>query len=100
MQRWWRAPEVILNKQQYDNKLDIWSVGCLMAEMLRNGPLFPGCNSFDQISQIIHILGTPTEQELNELCHEGLFYNMLDPLFRYICEEFDHVFRRTCTHSR
>ena len=43
--------------------MDIWSVGCILAEMFCNKPLFPGKNYLDQISKIQEVLGTPTEEE-------------------------------------
>ena len=73
VERWWRAPEVMVSWEQYNNKLDIWSVGCIMAELLRLTALFPGTDYMDQLRRIINILGTPTEQELNELCLEGKY---------------------------
>ena len=69
--RWFRAPEVMINWEEYDSKLDIWSVGCIMAEMIRLTPLFPGLNSKDQLQKIISILGKPTEDELKDICKEG-----------------------------
>ena len=43
--------------------MDIWSVGCILAEMFCNKPLFPGKNYLDQISKIQEVLGTPTEED-------------------------------------
>ena len=40
--RWYRAPEIMLNSKGYSKAIDIWSVGCILAEMLSNRPLFPG----------------------------------------------------------
>lgn len=67
--------------EHYGNKIDIWSVGCIMAELLRLKPLFPGAGRLEQLLTIISILGTPTEQELNELCFEGILLNVLSLLF-------------------
>ena len=74
---WWRAPEVMVNWEQYNNKLDVWSVGCIMAQLVRLSPLFPGTDYPDQVRKIIAVTGTPTEQELNELCQEGMFLTHL-----------------------
>jgi mitogen-activated protein kinase 1/3 len=45
--RWYRAPEIMLTFQEYTKAIDVWSVGCILAEMLSGKPLFPGkdCNS-------------------------------------------------------
>ena len=48
--RWYRAPEILLGSQQYTAAVDMWSVGCIFAEMLSRKPLFPGDNSLDQVS--------------------------------------------------
>lgn len=57
--RWYRAPEVILNWMHYTQTVDIWSVGCIMAEMLLGKPLFKGNDHLDQLKEIMKITGTP-----------------------------------------
>lgn len=57
--RWYRAPEVMCSAKQYDAKVDIWSVGCIFAEMLLRKPLFPGGNHLEQLRIIFEILGSP-----------------------------------------
>ncbi|KAG8945135.1 Cyclin-dependent kinase catalytic subunit [Tulasnella sp. 424] len=60
---WYRAPEVLLGSRHYSTAIDMWSVGCIMAEMIMKGtPLFPGDSEIDQIFRIFRIMGTPTEQ--------------------------------------
>lgn len=60
---WYRSPEVLLGSRHYSTALDIWSVGCIFAEMaLRGQPLFPGDSEIDQIFKIFRILGTPNEE--------------------------------------
>jgi len=58
--RWYRAPEVMLTFKEYTRAIDIWSVGCVLAEMLSGKPLFPGRDYHDQLSIILDILGTPS----------------------------------------
>ena len=56
--RWYRAPEVMLTWQHYTNALDMWSAGCIFAEMLAGGqPLFPGSSVDDQLELMFRILG-------------------------------------------
>ncbi|PLB55443.1 map kinase [Aspergillus steynii IBT 23096] len=57
--RYYRAPEVMLTWQHYSYAVDIWSAGCILAEMLRGTPLFPGKDHIDQFKIITHILGNP-----------------------------------------
>ena len=63
--RWYRAPEVILNASEYGESIDMWSVGCVLAELLGKAPLFPGNDYLDQIKRIISVLGTPSKEEMN-----------------------------------
>ncbi|OMJ27907.1 Negative regulator of the PHO system, partial [Smittium culicis] len=58
---WYRAPDVLLGSRNYTTSIDIWSAGCIMAEMLTGHPLFAGSNNEDQLLKIFRILGTPSE---------------------------------------
>ncbi|KAI8366168.1 MAP kinase [Blakeslea trispora] len=62
--RWYRAPEIMLSFQKYTKAIDMWSVGCIFAEMLGGRPLFKGRDYVDQLNQILGILGTPDEETL------------------------------------
>ena len=63
--RWYRAPECILKSNNYNEKVDIWALGCIMAELYNLRPLFPGKSEFDQIETIFKILGTSKFMEWN-----------------------------------
>ncbi|CAF2330154.1 unnamed protein product [Rotaria sp. Silwood2] len=71
--RWWRAPEIYLNETKYDEKVDIWSVGCIMAELILLTPLFPGKDTIDQLNKIFDITGTPDSSTLQEICAPGSY---------------------------
>lgn len=58
---WYRAPEILLGAKQYGTPVDIWSVGCIMAEMATKRPLFPGDSEIDELYRIFRTLGTPNE---------------------------------------
>jgi len=60
--RWYRAPEVILSWAQYTDAIDTWSVGCILAEMIRRKPLMPASNSAEQMKMIVGICGPPGNQ--------------------------------------
>ncbi|KAG4968861.1 hypothetical protein JHK87_034512 [Glycine soja] len=62
--RYYRAPELIFGAAEYTTSVDIWSAGCVLAELLLGQPLFPGENQVDQLVEIIKILGTPTREEI------------------------------------
>eukprot|EP00457_Paulinella_chromatophora_P004564 gb/GEZN01004576.1/.p1 GENE.gb/GEZN01004576.1/~~gb/GEZN01004576.1/.p1 ORF type:complete len:500 (+),score=60.29 gb/GEZN01004576.1/:134-1501(+) len=59
--RWYRAPEVILSGQKYTKAVDMWAVGCILAELVGRKPIFPGMDSFHQIQLIISVIGTPVD---------------------------------------
>jgi serine/threonine protein kinase len=59
---WYRAPEVLLGQQRYAPAIDIWSMGCILAEMATGQALFPGDSEIDTIFRIFRLLGTPTEE--------------------------------------
>ncbi|KAJ9067411.1 negative regulator of the PHO system [Entomophthora muscae] len=59
---WYRAPDVLLGARNYSTAIDLWSVGCIMAELYLGRPLFPGVNNDDQLLRIFRLLGTPSEQ--------------------------------------
>jgi serine/threonine protein kinase len=56
---WYRSPDVLLGSRYYSTSIDMWSVGCIFAELLLGRPIFPGANEADQIDKIQKILGTP-----------------------------------------
>ncbi|KAH3680378.1 hypothetical protein WICPIJ_008294 [Wickerhamomyces pijperi] len=58
--RWYRAPEIMLTFQEYTTAIDVWSVGCILAEMLSGKPLFPGRDYHNQLWLIMDVLGTPS----------------------------------------
>ncbi|KOM38275.1 hypothetical protein LR48_Vigan03g165700 [Vigna angularis] len=62
--RYYRAPELIFGATEYTTAIDMWSVGCVLAELLLGQPLFPGDSGVDQLVEIIKVLGTPTREEI------------------------------------
>ena len=59
---WYRPPELLLGSQNYGPAVDMWSVGCIFAELLLKRPILPGKNEFEQIDKIFKMFGTPTEE--------------------------------------
>jgi serine/threonine protein kinase len=59
--RWYRAPEVIVGWTSYGAGIDMWAVGCIMAELIARAPLFPGENTMKQLGLIIRAMGSPNE---------------------------------------
>jgi len=63
--RWYRAPELLVQNRKYDAKVDLWSTGCMIAELLGCKALFPGKDSLHQLRVIVELLGVPSEEELS-----------------------------------
>jgi serine/threonine protein kinase len=62
--RWYRPPELMLSPDgRYNESLDVWSVGCILGELLQRKPLFPGKDFIDQLTLILNVIGTPDEDE-------------------------------------
>ncbi|XP_062316359.1 STKc_p38 domain-containing protein isoform X1 [Osmerus eperlanus] len=57
--RWYRAPEIIFNWMHYSQTVDVWSAGCILAELITGQVLFPGNDSIDQLKKIMTLTGTP-----------------------------------------
>nr|XP_058938053.1 mitogen-activated protein kinase 11 isoform X1 [Kogia breviceps] len=68
--RWYRAPEIMLNWMHYNQTVDIWSVGCIMAELLQGKALFPGNDYIDQLQRIMEVVGTPSPEVLAKISSE------------------------------
>ncbi|MEE6492887.1 hypothetical protein FKM82_016661 [Ascaphus truei] len=69
--RWYRAPEIMLNWMHYNQTVDIWSVGCIMAELLTGRTLFPGTDHIDQLKLILRLVGTPEPELLQKISSEA-----------------------------
>ncbi|XP_065159157.1 glycogen synthase kinase-3 beta isoform X2 [Atheta coriaria] len=65
--RYYRAPELIFGAIDYTTKIDVWSAGCVLAELLLGQPIFPGDSGVDQLVEIIKVLGTPTREQIREM---------------------------------
>ncbi|KAK9455607.1 kinase-like domain-containing protein [Dipodascopsis uninucleata] len=65
--RYYRAPELIFGATNYTTKIDVWSTGCVMAELMLGQPLFPGESGIDQLVEIIKVLGTPSREQIKTM---------------------------------
>ncbi|KAL3905654.1 MAG: hypothetical protein SGPRY_010838, partial [Prymnesium sp.] len=62
--RWYRAPELLVQNKRYDAKVDMWSVGCILAEVIGAKAIFPGKDSLHQLRLVVETMGTPSTEEL------------------------------------
>ncbi|XP_050301107.1 cyclin-dependent kinase 20-like isoform X2 [Anthonomus grandis grandis] len=65
--RWYRAPELLYGSRTYTPSVDVWSVGCIIAEMINTTPLFPGETDIEQLAIVLSTLGTPTKESWPDL---------------------------------
>jgi glycogen synthase kinase 3 beta len=65
--RHYRAPELIFEATSYTTAIDVWSIGCVMAELLLGTPMFPGSSAVDQLVEVIQVLGSPTKKQMNAM---------------------------------
>lgn len=72
--RWYRSPEILLGSQGYAKPVDMWSVGCIVVEMLTGQPFFPGIlggdlgnSTLDQLERILTFTGRPTKEDIESL---------------------------------
>lgn len=89
--RWYRAPEVLLNYANYGTAIDVWSVGCIFAELILRKPLFMGNNTLEQLMLINEVLGTPTDDDLRD-CTNVKARAFMDSLPKKPGIPFDEIF--------
>jgi len=65
--RWYRAPEILLGSNNYTTAVDMWSIGCILGELLGGKPMFPGTSTMNQIDKILEILGRPSVEDLDAI---------------------------------
>lgn len=65
--RWYRAPEVILSWKRYSTAIDVWSVGCILAELITRKPLLPANSEEEQIQLITDLVGNPDTDLVNQI---------------------------------
>ncbi|KAJ4485524.1 Pkinase-domain-containing protein [Lentinula aciculospora] len=68
---WYRAPDVLLGSRTYSTSIDVWSCGCIFAEMISGLPLFRGRDNNDQLLHIMRIIGTPSQQTFDKMAKES-----------------------------
>ncbi|NWI67280.1 MK15 kinase, partial [Todus mexicanus] len=62
--RWYRAPEILLSSRSYTKGVDMWSIGCILGELLLGKPLFPGTSTVNQIEQILRVIPPPSPEDI------------------------------------
>merc|ERR550514_601280 len=62
--RWYRAPEILLGSTSYPKGVDLWSVGCILGELLSGRPIFPGTSTMNQLDRIMEVTGRPSAEDI------------------------------------
>jgi len=65
--RWYRAPEILLGSTDYTKGVDMWSIGCILGELLGGKPMFPGTSTMNQLDRIIEVTGRPTKEDIEAI---------------------------------
>ncbi|KNE89878.1 hypothetical protein PSHT_01166 [Puccinia striiformis] len=106
---WYRAPELLLGAESYTTAIDLWSIGCIFAELILREPIFPGAGEIDQIGKIFKLLGRPTDEiwpgfkslpnalkfDLNAIQP----YSTLRQKFRYVTESGMDLMNKLLTYD-
>lgn len=77
--RWYRAPEILLGSTKYTKAADMWSLGCILAEILSGKPLFPGTSTLNQLSKVLEVTGKPSSEDI-EAIQSNLAATMLESM--------------------
>ena len=84
--RWYRAPELLVGDVNYGKPVDIWAIGCLLAEMLTGDPLFPGDSDIDQLYHIVRTLGNLPQKHQSVFSTNRLFKGIEMPTVKWNAE--------------
>jgi len=65
--RWYRAPEILLGSTAYTKGVDLWSVGCILGELISGKPIFPGTSTMNQLDRVMEVTGRPTPEDVEAI---------------------------------
>lgn len=65
--RWYRAPEILFGSTRYTKAVDMWAVGCIIAEMIAGRPTFPGTSTVNQLERVLEVTGIPSNEDLDSI---------------------------------
>ena len=107
---WYRPPELLFGAKEYNEAIDMWSVGCIFGELLTGKPLFPGRSEIDQCQRLFDLLGVPTSKiwpEMNSLpltseisdWHYSQPYNNIENTFRSLSRQGQELLDKLLTYD-
>jgi len=77
--RWYRAPEILLGSNKYTKGVDMWSMGCILAELILGKPVFPGTSTLNQLDRVMEVIGRPNQEDIDSI-NSPLAQTMLESL--------------------
>jgi len=89
--RWYRAPEILLGSTKYSKAVDMWSLGCIFAELLTGKPLFPGTSTLNQLNKVLELTGKPNAEDI-EAIQSNLASTMLESMPAIKTKSFKSMF--------
>lgn len=75
--RWYRAPEILIANRKYTKGIDMWSLGCILAEMILGKPIFPGTSTVNQVEKIMAAIPVPSQEDISLICSSGVSSSMI-----------------------
>eukprot|EP01012_Entosiphon_sulcatum_P049420 TRINITY_DN6802_c0_g1_i1.p1 TRINITY_DN6802_c0_g1~~TRINITY_DN6802_c0_g1_i1.p1 ORF type:complete len:380 (+),score=93.38 TRINITY_DN6802_c0_g1_i1:121-1260(+) len=91
--RWYRAPEILLGSTKYTKGVDMWSIGCILGELLAGKPMFPGTSTMNQLERVIAVTGRPTPDDIRAI-DSPFAETMLDNLGSVAPKSLEEMFPR------
>jgi glycogen synthase kinase 3 beta len=86
--RFYRPPELVVGATRYTTQVDVWSMGCVIAELVINKPIFQGKSATDQLLEIMKVLGTPTNEQLKAMNGKNINASKLPKINQMPWKEF------------
>ena len=65
--RWYRAPEILVGSLKYTYGVDLWSIGCILGELVGGKPMFPGTSTLNQLERIVELVGLPSPSDIESM---------------------------------
>lgn len=90
--RWYRAPEILLGSTKYSKEADMWSVGCILGELLCGKPMFPGTSTLNQLNKILEVTGKPSKDDILSI-QSDLATTMLESIPPIKVKKLESIFK-------
>ncbi|EGR29236.1 protein kinase domain protein [Ichthyophthirius multifiliis] len=96
--RWYRAPEILLGSTKYTKSVDMWSVGCILGELIIGKSIFPGVSTLNQIERVLELTGKPSQQDIESI-ESPLAQNIINSINIQKKKNFNIFFSGACEDS-